>query len=302
MRAHSLVNMLLAAAAPIATAPAQGRPSTDLWLVSLQRSGVPRVGHAENLTQRFGYDNQPAFTPDGRAILYTRIEGNAPSDVWRIDLATRECTNVTRTAIESEYSPTPMPDGRHFSSVRVEADSTQRLWRFALDGAEAPRLLFERIAPVGYHVWAGDVTVGMYVLGAPLGRGNAPATLQLGDVRTGAAQIVARDIGRALQKIPNRAAISFVQQGKDTSWITGLDVLTGRATPIAPAPKGADYHIWLPNGLLVAGSGSRLLVWVDGRWDVLADLAVDGVRNISRMALNQTGDQLVFVAEDRVVP
>jgi hypothetical protein len=288
---------------PLAAASAQGRPSTDIWLVSLEGRGVPRVGRAENLTQRLGYDNQPAFTPDGRAILYTVIEGDGPSDIWRMDLATRARANVTRTAIESEYSATPMPDGEHFSTVRVEADSAQRLWRFALRGDEAPDLLIEHVKPVGYHVWASNATLGLYVLGAPLGTpGGAPATLQVADVRTGTAEVVARDIGRALQKIPRRDAISFLQQGKEGAWITALDLRTGRLTPIAKSPARSDYHVWTPDGVLLAASGSRLLAWVDGRWDVVADLAADGVRGISRLALSPSGDRLAFVAEDRAAP
>jgi hypothetical protein len=288
---------------PLSAALAQGRPSTDIWVVALEGRGVPRVGRAENLTQRIGYDNQPSFTPDGRAILYTVIEGDGPSDIWRLDLATRERINVTRTAIESEYSATPMPDGVHFSTVRVEADSAQRLWRFALRGDEAPALLIEKIQPVGYHVWASDVMLGLFVLGAPLGApGGAPATLQLADVRTGTGEVMARDIGRALQKIPGRNAISYLQQGKDGAWITSLDLLTGRATPVAKSPDRSDYHVWTPDGVLLTGSGSRLLAWVDGRWDVVADLAVDGVRAISRLALSPSGDRLAFVAEDRATP
>ena len=292
-----------AALVPLASALAQGRPSTDIWMVALEGRGVPRVGRAENLTQRTGYDNQPSFTPDGRAILYTMIEGDGSSDIWRLDLATRDRTNVTQTAVESEYSATPMPDGVHFSTVRVEADSAQRLWQFALRGDEAPALLIERIQPVGYHVWASDVTLGLYVLGAPLGApGGAPATLQLADVRTGTGEVAARDIGRALQKIPGRAAISYLQRGKDGAWITALDLLTGRSAPIAKSPDRSDYHVWTPDGVLLVGSGSRLLVWVDGRWDVAADLAVDGVRAISRLALSPSGDRLAFVAEDRATP
>ncbi len=303
MTSRSLFIGLCVILASRPTAQAQGRPSTDIWMATLTGPGVPRVGRAENLTQRIGYDNQPAFTPDGRAILYTVIEGDGPSDIWRLDLASRERTNVTRTRVESEYSPTPMPDGRHFSTVRVEADSAQRLWRFALDGSEQPALLFENIKPVGYHVWGSDVMLGLYVLGAPLGApGNAPATLQLADVRTGTAEIVARDIGRALQKIPGRAAISFLQQGKGGAWITALDLRTGGSTPIAPAPAHSDFHVWTPDGVLLAGAGSRLLAWVSGRWGVVADLAVDGVRGISRLALSPAGDRLVLVAEDRVAP
>lgn len=287
----------------ISPAYAQGRPSTDIWIVSLEGRGVPRVGRAENLTQRIGYDNQPAFTPDGGAILYTVIDGDGPADIYRLDLPTRARVNLTRTTVESEYSATPMPDGVHFSSVRVEADSTQRLWRFALAGDETPALLFEKIQPVGYHVWASDVTLGLYVLGAALGTPNSPpSTLQIADVRLGTATVVARDIGRALQRIPGRNAISFVQQGGDGAWITSLDLATGRATPIAKAPARADYHVWTPGGVLLTASGSRILAWVDGRWDVVADVAVDGVRNISRLALSPTGDRLAFVAEDRASP
>ncbi len=54
------------AVAPLAAALAQGRPSTDVWMVALEGRGVPRVGRAENLTQRIGYDNQPSFTPTAR--------------------------------------------------------------------------------------------------------------------------------------------------------------------------------------------------------------------------------------------
>ena len=302
MKLRSLL-IACASALPFTGSAAQGRPSTDIWLVSLEGRGVPHVGRAGNLTRRLGYDNQPAFTADGRAILYTKIEGTGPSDIWRLDLATRESVNLTKTAVESEYSATPMPDGTHFSTVRVEADSTQRLWRFALRGDEAPVLLLEHIQPVGYHVWASDVTLGLYVLGAPLGTRDAPpATLQLADVRTGAAEIVARDIGRALQKIPGRDAISYLQQGKDGAWITALDLHTRKSIRIAPSPEKSDYHVWTPGGVLLAGSGSRLLAWIDGRWDVVADFAADGVRGISRLALSPSGDRLAFVAEDWISP
>ena len=282
-------------ALPLAALSAQGRPSTDIWAATLDGRGVPHVGRAVNLTNRTGYDNQPSFTSDGGAILFTVIDGNGPSEIWRIDLQTLARTNVTNTAVESEYSATPMPDGVNFSTIRVEADSTQRLWKFPLHGGGAPSLVLEQVKPVGYHVWASDVTLGLFVLGSP-------ATLQMADARTGSAVVVASNIGRALQKIPGRAAISFLQNGKDGAWITEFNVVTKQAKPIAKAPEKADYHIWTPDGVLLTASGSRILALVDGRWDVAADLGADGVRSISRLAISARGDRLAFVAEDKVAP
>jgi hypothetical protein len=284
------VRSVMLALVPCATLMAQGRPSTDVWTASLTGGDVPRVEKAVNLTHRTGYDNQPSFTPDGKAILYTAIDGNGPSDIWRVELKTLKTSNVTRTAVESEYSATPMPGGGWFSSIRVEADSTQRLWKFRMDGSD-PALVLEKSKPVGYHVWTGDNTLAIYVLGNP-------NSLQLADARTGNTEVVANNIGRALQKIPGRNAISFQQLGKDGNWIVELDLVTHKTTPIAKCPEGGDYHIWTPGGVLLSASGSRILVWQHDKWEQAADLAADGVRNITRLAINAKGDRLAFVAED----
>jgi hypothetical protein len=143
----------------------------------------------------------------------------------------------------------------------------------------------------------------LYVLGAALGTPNSPpSTLQLADVRLGTSEVVASDIGRALQKIPGRDAISFVQQGANGAWISALDLHTHRTQRIAKSPPRSDYHVWTPDGVLLAGSGSRILAWVNGQWEVAADLAADGVHNISRLALSPAGDRLALVADDRASP
>ncbi len=73
-------------------------------------------------------------------------------------------TRVIASNPESEYSATPLPDGSGLSVIRVEADSTQRLWRFDMDGANGSVVL-EDVAPVGYHAWADQRTLVMFVLG-----------------------------------------------------------------------------------------------------------------------------------------
>jgi hypothetical protein len=188
-----------------------------------------------------------------------------------------------------------MPDGAHFSVIRVERDSTQRLWRFPFARGGGPSLVLTALRPVGYHVWVGEHVLGAFVLGSP----NA---LVVVDARTEKADTVARNIGRALTRVPGRDAFTFVQMASDTNWISEVDVRTRAVRRIAPLPPRAEYHAWTPGGQLIVTSGSRLLLRIEGRWDVLADFAELGVRGMSRLALSPRGDNIAFVAEDRPAP
>ncbi len=282
---------LLAVVVPSA-ANAQG--GADIYVVTFNELGSRvSVGRPVNVTRRAGYDNQPSFSADGSAILYTSVRGDAQADIWRVSVRGGAAQKLTQTP-ESEYSATTMPGGGAYSVIRVERDSTQRLWRFPFDGS-APSLVLTALRPVGYHVWVGDATLGAFVLGQP----NA---LVVVDARTERVDTVARDIGRALVRFPGRDAFTFLAMGKDTSWISEVDVRTHAVRRVVPALPRADYHLWTPGGRLIAGSGTRLFILVDGRWDILADFAEFGVKGISRLALSPTATHLAFVAEDGGVP
>jgi uncharacterized membrane protein YcaP (DUF421 family) len=299
------VVILIAFAASLAAAPlvAQARPQTDVWIVSLKQSGSTiTVGTPRNLTHRIGYDNQPSFTAKGDAVFYTATD-NGQSDIWRVPVRGGAPKQLTHTR-ESEYSATVTPDGRFFSVIRVEADSTQRLWKFPVEGDGSPSLVIENIKPIGYHVWAGDHTLFVYVLGGPLGSANANAsTLQLVDDRIGTGEIVARNVGRALQRIPGRDAISYIQTVKDSaSWITEYDLKAKQSHRLVIPPKGADYHVWTPAGTLIAASESKVYTMTDAGWGEIADLTSAGVKGITRLAMSPKGDWLAFVAEDKAAP
>ena len=280
---------------PTDSAGAETPPGTDIYLVGLTtRDGMPQiVGAPQNLSDRPGYDNQPAFTPNGSAVLYTSIREDGQADIFRHDLASATSMQVTRTP-ESEYSPTIIPGGEAISVVRVEPDSTQRLWRFDLDGSD-PELILPDVAPVGYHAWADANTLALFVLGDP-------PTLQLADTRTGAVEIIARNIGRSLHKIPSRNAISFVEKvSEDEWWIRQLDMATREITPLVRTLPGSEDYAWTPDGSLLMGQGSMLYAWRpgDAEWTPVADLAGAGVRTITRLAVNPGGDRLALVAEER---
>ncbi len=245
------------------------------------------LGEVRNVTDHPGYDNQPTFLSGG-GFLFTRQDGEH-TDIWRWDPNTDQVTPVTRTEPESEYSATPMPSGDGFSAVRVEADSTQRLWRFGMDGT-APSVLLPDVAPVGYHAWFDTDTLALFVLGDP-------ATLRLATVSGGNAQIVATDIGRSLQPVPGRHAVSFVQHDEEgATRIRIWDLDRGDAEDYAPGLDGGDYHAWTPAGVLLQASGSTLYRWdtASPGWQPVAEL--DGV-TLSRLAVSPDGRWIALVAD-----
>lgn len=278
---------------PLPALSAQGPPGTDIWVASITlRDGRLALGSLSNVTARTGYDNQPAFLPDGAGFLYTRIGADAQADVWRYDFATRS-TRALITTPESEYSPTPIPGGG-ISVVRVERDSTQRLWRFDADGTH-PTLLLGRLKPVGYHAWVGDSALALFVLGNP----NALVIAIAGMTR---ADTVARDIGRSPQSVPGRHAATFVQRVDSTeAWLAEVDGETRAVRRLVRLPRRADFHAWTPAGLALTSDGATLYQWDphgSGSWVPVADLDALGLREVTRLAVSPSGDRLALVARD----
>lgn len=292
MRAFAHAMVLLYAVAGSAAAQGAG---PDIYLAPITRIRDSIViGKPTNITHRPGYDNQPSFLPDSRGILYTVVGADAQADIWRYDIAERRTSRVTSTS-ESEYSAAVMPGGRRMSVIRVEADSTQRLWSFDLDGTN-PQVVLSALKPVGYHAWLTPSRLATFVLGTP-------ATLHVIDSDGGHDEIRARDIGRALQRIPGRDAFSYAQRDSAKAlWIMTQMTSGESATMIVKAPADNEYHVWTPDGVLLSATNGMLVRWnraLDATtgWMPVADLSKAGVKNVSRLAVSPDGRWLAFVAE-----
>jgi hypothetical protein len=305
-----------------AAAVQQPPPSTEIFLATLTRNGNRlTLGSPVNITNSDGYDNQPSFTPDGASILFasgrrsdttgtTAPGGGTPqTDIYRYDIAARQIVRVTATP-ESEFSPTVMPDGKRLSVVRVEANGTQRLWSFTPDGNDAALVLSE-IKPVGYHAWIDQHTLALFVLGQP-------ATLQVADIATGKAEVVAQDIGRSIQRMPG-GRISFVQRGSRVANVTPVLTLTElsitkdndkdqtrlrfQTSALVPPVGGATepYPVWLPDGTALMAHANTLSSWRPGQaaWVPIADLGSLGLKDVTRLALSPKADRLALVAAGR---
>ncbi len=280
-----------AEAEPEVTAPAAPDPGApDIWVAELAwgADGRPAVEGLRNATNRPGYDNQPHFFPDGW-LWFTRQEGEV-TDIWRLDPAGDAVERVTETE-ESEYSPTPTPDGMGFTVIQVEADGTQRLWRFTLDGTPVEPV-FASVAPVGYHAWIDQEQVGMFILGQP-------ASLQIGRAGVDGAERVVERIGRSLNSVPGREAITFPLVGDSGTtialWAAGDDAFT----ELVEGRPSAQDHAW-GNGLIFQAEGSLLYTFDPARpqegWVLAADLTEAGIQ-ITRIAVSPDGGRIALVGE-----
>lgn len=305
--------------------------NTEVYVAPITRIGDSIVvGRPVNASKRDGYDNQPSFTADSRAVLYT-VQTNGQTDIWRYDLATRRARRLTNTP-ESEYSAKPIPGSTRFSVVRVEHDSTQRLWSFSANGTD-PRLVHAKLKPVGYYAWIAPGTFASYVLGSP-------STLHLAETDGSYDVVISKDVGRGLETVPQTsgALFSFTQRGYQDR--PGIFVFTGRADTtrfvhevVSVSARGGvrgetrrttvvdsvvvgsqkpyelvalspdnEYHTWTPDGVLLTTAASVLMRWsgqldAASTWIPVADLKSFGVRNVSRLAFSPDGNWLAFVAE-----
>lgn len=296
-----LLTPLAAVQTPQSTPRTQiAAPPTEVFVAQLietrASAGGPAtyaVGAPVDVSNNPDYDNQPFFTPDGRAILFTSKRDGKQTDIYQYDLGTKSLVQLTSTP-ESEYSPTITPDGNAFSVIRVEMDGTQRLWEFPLAKGGAPRLLRPDLKPVGYHAWIDANTLAVFVLGTP-------TTLRFVDLVNGTAGVVADNVGRCIRDVPGSRAVSFVQKGKEKEpWtISEIDPRTRKITPIVETLPGREDYAWTPDGKLLMADGSRVFVWTreSPKWRQIADLSAAGLKSITRLAVSPDGTELALVAE-----
>ena len=168
-------------------------PDCDIWLLDIKDSaGQVSFHNPVNITSRKGYDNQPAFSPDGKYILYSsQRDSSGPTDIYKYDLKTKQISQFTKTST-SEYSPTFMPDGKNISVVMVEKDSAQRLWKFPLAGG-APLCIMQNVKEIGYHCWINKDSAALNVLTKPA------FTLQIVNIHTQKTFVGADSIGRCMK-------------------------------------------------------------------------------------------------------
>ncbi len=276
----TIVNLTLAQTPP---------PDTDIFVFDLkEKKGKLSLSNSKNVTDRKGYDNQPAFF-NNDYIMYSAYD-NGQNDIMIIDLYDNKVTNLTNTNT-SEYSPFPMEQYNSFATVRVEEDGTQRLWLFPMEGKESPRVIFEKIAPVGYFAWNQDQIL-MFVLGQP-------ATLVKANPNNVDDKIITSNIGRTIKVVPDSPDFAFERREDNGDVVIHrLNNVNNETTAIIKKPQGASDWAITQQGTYITSVGSKLLSYNpkrDENWIEVTDLGETGAKGITRMAVSGNNKRLALV-------
>ncbi|MEL7003232.1 MAG: hypothetical protein AAFN93_10930, partial [Bacteroidota bacterium] len=224
------------------------QPSTEIYIFDLTiENDLYRISNPTNISRNPGYDNQPFFLPDGSGLLYASNRGEQ-TDVYKYDLTSGDTQQITDSE-GSEYSPTVDPTGKYFSTIILEKDGTQLLWRYSIYGGKRELLIPD--SKVGYHCWLDHKTIATFVLGDP-------PTLELFDSSNSKKQILTKNIGRSLHKIPDTELISYVSKIGDDWIIKSLDPVSGESKSITNTLKKSEDLTWTKDGTILMGKDEKL--------------------------------------------
>jgi Tol biopolymer transport system component len=218
-----------------ATTTAKSTPPTwDIWVANWDGTG------RRNLTRDAAGDTDPAWSPDGRRIVYasepSRCRGSdCQTDLDAIGRDGRNRRRLTRTP-QDEREPDWSPDGTRIAYTRHDEDHPA-VWVMAADGSGQRQLTDD---PGFAPDWAPDGDRLLYLREARSGGNprlyviNADGT---GRQRIGNAQVW----GRSARWSPDGTRIALTKQ--DAVWVVNAD-----GSGLRRLTQSAVYPEWTPDG------------------------------------------------------
>jgi len=269
---------------------AMAQPNTEVYLFDLKISGDSiLLSNQINVSKNEGYDNQPSFYDDTTLIFSSTRNGQ--TDIREYEVDTGKMQWLTNTPGGSEYSPTRIPGTTSISAIRLDSTGLQRLYRYdRKTGQSQP--IFED-AKVGYHLWANDQVLIHTVLV------DNRMDLVVSNLTEGIHYTFQKKVGRSLLKVPGSERISYVSKENGKNLLKSMDFLSGATDSITVTNTTEDFA-WTSNGMLLAGYKNMLMKLrpgKEGQWSLVHTFLDKNINNITRVAINESGDKLAMVAE-----
>lgn len=274
------------------TAIAQTGSEILLFDLKIKKNKIT-LSNPKNITNHPGYDNQPGFNRDEPVMYYSSFNDDGRSDIKSYNYQTGVTASVTTTN-EREYSPTQTPDKNYLSCIIQRDNGAQDLGKYPLAGGD-PYVIIDTMI-VGYHVWADNSHLALFILGDP-------NTLHYLRLPTKEDTVLAQNIGRSLHQIPGERAISFIQKTSSTDWlIKKLDTESMVVSALANTLPGREDITWTPDGRIISSDGSKIYVLnpkKDKTWtEITLTSGRELLKGVTRLAVNVKGDKLALVISE----
>jgi hypothetical protein len=277
--------------------------TTEVWIGDLDlREGRFEVSGLSNISNKPGYDNQPAFFPDGSGLYYTTQALDLSDTGLGVHAVKYDLLTGAATPLPSAlgFSPTPTADARRLTTLREGS-----VWLYDAAGREIGRLTETNTA--GYYTRFDDRTWVLFM--------NEPERrIVIYDAKSKKLQSVATGAVTAPYRIPGQRAVTFVadepftpQPSSDAPRaarvLRRLDLRGGKVTTLAtiPFPSGGQ-HVWTSRGTILMASGPRIFEWSPSRPDVWLPIYTadhPDLQGITRIALSPTEDRIALVSVPR---
>ena len=269
---------------------AQAGSEIYLFDLSVKKDKIT-ISHPVNITNHKGYDNQPFFHPDKPIVYYSSFDDSARADIKSYDYKLKLTKSITETR-EREYSPTVTLDKQHISCIIQRDNGAQDLGKYSIDGVDPPVVIIDNMT-VGYHVWADNSHLGLFILGTP-------NTLHYLRLPTKKDTIVAQNIGRSLHKVPGESAISFIVKLSDTEWrIKKLNTQTLKISDVGLTVTGHEDLTWLSDGRILMSDGPKLFYLEPSKgpgWNEVKVISgAEVLKGVTRLAVSGNGKKLAVV-------
>lgn len=277
-----------------------GLPGTDIYVYALEwgEDGLPVLGELHMHLMREGYDNQPAFSPDGEYLLHTAERDSGETDIWRVALSDGATDSITDTPDASEYSPRYAPDGEHVTYLyQPPGGYAGHAYIANFDNSDASQA--HQLGPVGYYEFSGDMNrVAVFALGEP-------NTLQLIDRSTSPETVthIADNPGRTFWRHADGESV-FVALPRDGGGYSAarLNFMDGSVEMLFDLPgETQDFGVRMSEaepGFFAADAGMLHFRQVETEWTPVADLGAQGLAGITRMAVSNDWSLIAIVAEE----
>lgn len=119
-------------------------------------------GTARQITRGMAFDAQPRYSPDGKKVLFVS-DRSGGDNLWTLDLASGDTTQITKGNGSAWVSPDWMPDGRYVVASKSAARlGPVKLWIGHVEGGAGQQLHSQpqnlksvgaAVSPDGRYIW-----------------------------------------------------------------------------------------------------------------------------------------------------